>query len=157
MELIVANPLRNVKRETVCPKRETRALNKEEMLLYIKAADRDINCGALVHLALDSTMRREDLAGLQWSAVDLDHRTIELTEVLIWTKETGTGFAEPKTAAGKRTITISNKTVAALRQHKQHQELQKLSAGDTWEDHNLVFPSKDGRPGTPHNIYQRFI
>ncbi len=59
----------------------------------------------------------------------------------------GYRVTEPKTASGKRTITLPQFVIEALGQHRIRQLEAKLKAGPKWEEHDLVFC----------NIYGRFL
>jgi integrase len=60
----------------------------------------------------------------------------------------------PKTAAGRRTILLPPPVSAALRHHRTRQKALRLAAGTTWEEHDLVFPNRMGRPMDELNRYK---
>ena len=50
----------------------------------------------------------------------------------------------PKTAKGRRTVTLDSGTVIALREHRKRQAAQRLPMGAGWTDNDLVFCHLDG-------------
>jgi len=92
---------------------------------------------AFVALALDSGMRKSELAGLQWSDVDLAHGRVLVQRQLLTGGEKPV-FTVPK---GKRarTIDIAPETVDLLKKHKAKQSALKMRHRREYHDHGLVF------------------
>ena len=44
----------------------------------------------------------------------------------------------------------------ALRQHMEQQERDRLSAGELWQEHGLVFASRVGTPLSANNVIRAF-
>jgi integrase len=65
-------------------------------------------------------------------------------------------FAEPKSSASRRVVVLGRGTIEHLREHYQRQQIERLEAGDKWQDHDLVFPSSIGTPLEPRNIIREF-
>jgi integrase len=108
----------------------------------------------IVSLALASGMRRGELLGLQWGDVDLDaakpflrvDRSLEETKA-------GLRLKAPKTARGRRNITLPADTVAMLRAHKVEQMQLRLALGmGNIKPDTLVFSDVEGRPLNPHAV-----
>ena len=55
-------------------------------------------------------------------------------------------FQEPKTERSRRTVPLPVACLTALRSHKARQAAEKLSLGQAYQDHGLVFCREDGRP-----------
>jgi Phage integrase family len=53
-------------------------------------------------------------------------------------------FAEPKSAASRRTVKLPEAATAALKRHRTRQKRARLAAGDAWIDSGLVFTSTIG-------------
>ena len=101
-------------------------------------------------IALVTGMRLGEIFALRWGRVDLDKKTIEVREALEETKEHGIRFKTPKSAAGRRTVTLPELAVDALRQHRREQlELRlQLAAGKLLPD-DLVFSGVQGDIQSP--------
>jgi len=97
---------------------------------------------AFYALALDTGMRRNELAGLQWKDLDLVNARVTIERQL------ATGGSAPTFGPVKgkvaRTIEISLETVALLRQHRGHQAELRLRNGEHYRDRGLVFAKEWG-------------
>src|SRR5262249_9686259 len=106
----------------------------------------------IVALALTSGMRRGELCGLAWGAIDLDSGTVRVERSL---EETATGLRikPPKTRHGYRTITLPRSTAAVLGEHYRRQLEQRLLLGlgrPLPED--FVFTLAEGSPYPPDKL-----
>jgi integrase len=103
-------------------------------------------------LAVATGMRRGELCGLTWGAVDLDAATVRVERSL---EETAAGLRvkPPKTRHGHRTISLPKSTVETLRDHHRRQLEQHMLLGlgrpgaEDW-----VFPLLDGSPYPPDKL-----
>jgi integrase len=96
-------------------------------------------------------MRQGELLALTWDAVDLDGGWLQVKTSL---QRYGghKRIKAPKTDAGRRRIKLTRAAVDALRSHRARQAAERLKAGATWEDHNLVFPNRTGRLADHHTV-----
>jgi integrase len=106
----------------------------------------------IVSLALWTGMRRGELCGLAWGAVDLEKREIRIERSLEQTKA-GLRIKPPKTRSGRRTISLAASTVEMLRAHQRRQLEQRLLFGlGRPGDDDLVFARADGLPYPPDTL-----
>jgi integrase len=93
-------------------------------------------------------MRRGELLGLRWSDIELDEGLLTVNQALeqITKKRGGSTFKPPKNKGSRRTITLPDITVTALRQHRVTQAEQRLLMGLAAADRSLVFAQPDGKP-----------
>lgn len=79
-----------------------------------------------VRIALATGLRRGEVYGLTWSAIDLDARTLEVRQTLT----AGGELKRPKTAAGVRRVSLDAATADALKEWRRFQSKQfgKLGA-----------------------------
>lgn len=128
----------------------------DDMRRFLRAARRD-RYSTLWILALRTGMRRGELLGLRWQDVDLDQAVLHVRQSLVQSGGV-MGFQEPKTSGGRRSVTLDDASVAALREHRARQLEERLKAGALWqgEGHDLVFTTERGTPPQPSNINRRF-
>lgn len=100
---------------------------------------------ALWRLAATTGMRRGELAGVTWRALDLDGRRLAVAQQILPTRG-GVSFGPPKTSRGLRTIALDPVTVDALREHHAAQLVERALAGDAYHDRDLVFADALGGP-----------
>lgn len=108
-----------------------------------------------VLVAVTCGLRRGELLGLRWRDVDLDAKTLSVTQALEQTKA-GISTKTPKTRKSKRQVVIPAMVVQALKVHKADQNAHRLEQGNTWKDHDLVFPAPDGSPFSPSYFSRMF-
>jgi integrase len=101
---------------------------------------------ALFHLAITAGLRESELLGLKWIDLDWIKRTLKIERQLDRPHGEGFQFSPPKTAFGKRSIKLGNKSIEILRKHFQNQQGERVAAGDVWKEYDLIFPTSVGTP-----------
>lgn len=108
--------------------------------------------GVAVTVLAGTGLRRGELLGLTWSALDLDAKqpTLTVRQQLV---RRGDGLVLADTKTGRiRTIPLAGFVVDALRAHRRAQAAERLAAGSLWQEHDLVICGEDGRPVDPRNL-----
>lgn len=111
---------------------------------------------ALLHLDIYTGLRRSEILGLRWKDVSLPMATLSVVQVLHRLPGGVTVFLEPKTAKGRRAVSLSPNAVSSLRSHRAQQELLRAVMGGTLSEDDLVFSKADGSPLKPDTISQAF-
>ena len=125
--------------------REMQAFSPEEATRFLKAAAEDKHA-VLFTFALATGMRSEEYLALRWSDVDLQKGTATVVRTLIWRKGGEWYFGEPKTSRSRRTVPLPASVLRTLTEHKRNQAAQRLKAGADYQNNELVFAMRDGRP-----------
>jgi integrase len=108
-------------------------------------------------VALGTGMRRGELCALRWQDVDLDAASLRVERSLEQTRKGGLRFKAPKTARGRRTISLSPSVVAELRSHWKAQQELRLALGlGRAAPEALVFPTYEGKPRQPDGLSKEF-
>jgi integrase len=135
--------------------RSGRSLTPEQarQLVDVAAMDR---LGGLVTVGLMLGLRPGELCGLRWEDIDLDAGVLSVTQSRKRTtdddgRETLV-LGEPKTRKSRRALLLPQPVLDALRQHEQQQRDERRSAGERWQDLDLVFPTSVGTPMSPSNL-----
>jgi integrase len=63
---------------------------------------------------------------------------------------------DTKTGKSRRTLALPRRCVDALREHRRLQAVDRLRAGELWQDHVLVFASTVGTPLSANNVIRAF-
>ena len=80
--------------------------------------------------------------------MDLDAGVLSVQRYL----DTNGTFNPPKRC---RTVKLTEQAIEALKGHRARQNEERLRLGSLWEDHNLVFPNRVGKPMNADNLYHR--
>jgi len=119
---------------------------------------------AAVVLALAYGMRRGEVLGLHWSALDWKAGRVGVTHGVKRVKDrdvssggrTRLVVREVKTPKSRRTLALTPEMVAMFRQHRVRQAEAQMAAGALWQDHGLIFASEVGTPMDPDNFSHSF-
>jgi len=129
-------------------------LTKEQAWALLDALKGD-RLAALYILLLSTGLRRGELLGLRWDDLDLEEGVLSAHHAIQRLPGVGWVDREQKTETAQRTIALIPLAVTALRQHRIRQLEERLAAGNTWDDRNLVFPNSVGRPIEGGNLLRR--
>ncbi|MDP9350934.1 MAG: site-specific integrase [Chloroflexota bacterium] len=138
-------------------KQELLTLDEEQVRRLLEAA-----CGtrqeALITLAVMTGLRQGELLALRWMDVDLEAESLHVRFQLDHRGQ----FAQPKTRAARRTLSLSTPVVEVLRAHRIRQLEDRMRAGEWWQDQDLVFcshrpwPKPAGAPLQHRNVTRDF-
>jgi integrase len=78
----------------------------------------------------------------------------EKLAVYVWRSVRAGG--DTKTKKSRRTLEVSDEVATALRQHHRKQAAKWLRAGEPWQDHGLVFCTRNGNPLAAGNVRRAF-
>jgi integrase len=100
-------------------------------------------------------LRRGEVAGLRWSDVDLDARTLQISSTRL---RFGKHLIEgtPKSRAGRRTLPIPDHLAACLRSARAIQAADKLMLGELYEPSGFVVVNEWGTALSPHALTSRW-
>ena len=109
-------------------------------------------------------MRRGEVLGLHWSALDWKAGTLRVTHSVRRVKDHDTSsgrrtrlvVTELKTPKSRRILALTPELVARFRQHRIRQAEAQMAAGALWQDYGLIFASEVGTPMDPDNFSHSF-
>lgn len=153
-DVILRNPA-NLVDPPPKPHREM-AILSESQLSQLLVAARDHRLEALFHLAITTGIRESEVLALKWSDLDWRKGSLKVERQLERSHGKGIQFSTPKTAFGKRSIKLGRKTIEILRRHYEHQQTERIAAGETWKEYDLIFPSSVGTPIQQHSLWRGY-
>lgn len=122
---------------------------------------------AAFFLELALGLRRAEVLGLTWAAVDLrtpgrESIRIDLTQIYVpknskWVRDTGQLFKGPKSARGARTLALPQRIVPMLHGRRELQIMERATSVAPWRidpkvPRDLVFSKPDGSPYRPDQL-----
>jgi len=96
-------------------------------------------------------LRRSELLGLRWKAVNLRKGSVRIERGVVDVAGRPE-WSEGKNERSRRTIPIDGETAGALTGHRRFQAEERLAAGPRWEDNDLVVATRTGRVVSPRNF-----
>lgn len=134
-------------------KEEMLVWDNEQSLSFLKHAKSDRLYIAFL-LALTTGMRQGEILGLRWKDVDLENGIVYVKQTL---SHDGQRISPlPKTAAGRRSITVPSEVISDLIKHKLMISSERRACGSGYKDNNLVVCTTLGTPQSPRNLNRTF-
>lgn len=139
LQLIRSNPMMAVDKPKVSRQQRVPLERDECFKLFDACAAHRV--GDILTLAAMTGLRKRELLGLEWSAVNLREGVLSVRRTLQEVRKKGLSVKEPKTSHGRRAINLGAQAIQALesRLKKAHDE------GFDPESVSLVFPSTNGK------------
>ncbi|GAA3447657.1 tyrosine-type recombinase/integrase [Planomonospora venezuelensis] len=148
--------------------RPSKALTMEQAMAVLEANETAkpwLHAYILVSLLVG--LRTEEVRDLSWAyVVAFDQETVAwatITEIgwdhqefgiYVWRSDRVGG--DTKTITSRRTLKLPQRCVTALRKLWDHQAKVRETAGDAWEDNDLVFATRTGTKLSSANVRREF-
>src|SRR5690606_6559774 len=126
----------------------------EQLRTWLDGIAGDRLHGAWLLLATTG-LRRGELAGMPWDAVDLDGARVEVRQQLTVVDNRPVLLPHAKTARGRRGFALDPETVKGLRGLRAVQARERLAYGAAYQDHGLVVCWEDGSLMHPARLWER--
>jgi integrase len=147
--LLARNPAAHVDPPRVA-RPEMQVWSQEEVQRFLQAVADD-RLYALWTVLLATGLRRGEALGLRWDDVDLERRRLSIQRA-VTVVDYEIQISEPKTARGRRSVSIDPTTAAVLAAHRKRQLKERMAWGPAWQDSGYVFTTEDGRVLHPQRV-----
>jgi integrase len=150
-ELISKNPMVKVKKPKV-PRRRPAVVDRHgfDRLLRMLAGTR---LYAPVLVDASTGVRRGELLALEWTDIDFDKGTLEVSKSL---EETRQGLRVKSTKSGEtRRFSVPHEVLEVLREHRREQDRDREAYGADYAGLNLIFARPDGHYYSPDKFGTR--
>ena len=144
--------------QNVCDAVKSPKVHNEEVMPFAPEQVRVLLCAAsgdrleaLWVVAVHTGLRQGELLGLKWKDLDLDSGKLTVQRSLSFDRT----LNPPKRKNSRRTVTLTQTALEALRSHRARQNEERLRAGTEWTDMGFVFPNRIGKPMDANNLYHR--
>lgn len=137
-------------------KKEIKPLTEAEIAAFMDAA-KDDEYADIFTVTLFLGLRRGEICGLSWDAVNFKTNTITIKQQLCIARD-GTGYYIAPTKSDKiRALTAPQFVMDLLREVKREQAVARLQCSFAWKnEHNLVFTNGEGQHIAPITLYVHF-
>jgi integrase len=152
--LIDYNPCQGV----ATPKTNGRELNPPdgEAIHRLLATAKDTEYYELLHTAFYTGLRRNELLALRWRDLDLNEGSISVGRGLYRAKGGQSIYQAPKTAKGRRLVSLTPSSILILRAMWERQQADRLLYGHEVNNDSLIFRYRSGRPMLPSVVSAAF-
>jgi integrase len=153
-KLLLSNPADDADPPTVRgTRREMSFWSPAEAERFLRANEGD-RLYALWRLLLATGVRRGEAVALTWSNLDERAAVVTVTRAFV-----AAGYevrvSSPK--SGKpRGLALDPSTLRVLREHRKRQSIERLAAGRTWQDADLIFCDGSGGALHPDRVSKLF-
>lgn len=144
--MIPFNPADRVKQPKAT--KFVRKLPEEDGVKRLFASVRGTEYEIGVHLAVACGLRRGEICGLEWDAIDWENHKLLIDRAIIQTKTTGRIVDMPKEDK-IRTLFIPDTLIEILRAAREKQKAAAEMLGSGYVQNNLIVKHNDGTPYTP--------
>ena len=131
----------------------------EEEAQYFLSKVKDHELYELFYLTLFFGLRREEILGLRWSAIDLNNKTMSINHTV--TKGTIVNRTNTtKTASSAREYPLTDEQVEMFSQLKDKEKTNRKLFGNSYFDNDYVFKHADGSlyyPDYPTKAFRKII
>ena len=159
-QMIVNNPADRVQ-PPKAPKPKRECYDEVQTRILIdnleKLTGNDIKYKVAVLLDIFIGARLGELAGLEWSDIDLKNGIISINKSSQYLSDKGIFTKSPKTESSIREVAIPEFIVSLLEEYKLWYEDQKSFYGELWTNSDRLFVQVDGKPMHPSTISKWFV
>ena len=153
-DLVYRNPCQAVLPPKV-PRKELYPPDADAIHQFLEVA-KDTEYYEALYTSFYTALRRGELLALLWRDLDLDLGTISVTRSLYRAKGGRSIIQAPKTAKGRRLVSLTPSTTLLLRSLRECQEVDAFLHGYIVNDDSPVFRYRDGSPILPRGYTGAF-
>ena len=153
--IISANPADRAKLPKTTCKRLPTFYTEEQLNKLFKAVEGE-SIESAVRISATYGLRRSEVLGLKWSAIDFKRKTIVIYHTAV---RNGTGIVYDdavKQTASYRTMPLTATMEVYLRKLQAHQKQMKKLCGKDYADNDYICKWDDGKPLDPDYVTGRF-
>jgi integrase len=110
----------------------------------------------VLHTALYTGMRRNELLGLRWRDIDLNEGTISVAWSIYRAKGGQTVYQQPKTPKSRRSVALPPSSILVLKALRERQGADGLLQGFQVSKDTPVFTYRNGSPILPRGLSGAF-
>jgi integrase len=158
---ILNNPATRVKAPKV-ERKEARHFDEDQVdYIFELLKEVPIKYRAMITLSIYGGMRMGELAGLDWSDIDLDNKVLKIRQSSQYLPGEGIFTKDTKNFSSQRIISLPKTAIKVMNEYKLWQNGEKAKLGNLWDDEcDRIFTTRTGTPmfpSTPSTWFNKFI
>ena len=130
-----------------------------EAILFLQKAENN-PLYELFYITLFFGLRREEVIGLKWSAVDLANRTMQINHTVTKGMAGVNRLNSTKTESSNREYPLSDEQINLFMNLKRKEEYNRELFGKEYQENDYIFKHEDGTtfyPDYPTKIFKKII
>ena len=88
-------------------------------------------------------LRRSEVLALHWDDLNVDAQTLRIDQSVV-AVSSGAAWSDAKNERSRRRIPLDDETLRTLKRRRTEQATERLLAGSSWEDHDLIIATRLG-------------
>ncbi|MFC2022744.1 tyrosine-type recombinase/integrase [Chloroflexota bacterium] len=130
---------------------EMHTMTEDDITRFLEAA-KATPYYVIFYEALFTGMRRSELLALRWCDVDLLLCQAHITRTLHQLRTGEIVIRAPKSAKGRRMVSLSPSAALLLQEHRDKQVAKGVMTGITLKEDDLIFSTLEGKPLRPNTV-----
>lgn len=158
-KVINDNPMTGIKKPKEDDIKEMEVYDEKEIKQLFEVLEHEaLQLRTAITLAVTTGMRRGEIAGLEWSKIDLERGHLYITQSIPKLKD-GAPILKPPKNGKPRKIALSESLLTELRLMHAEREAERSELLDQWADgkHSFIFCHPDGMPYDPQWFTKKWI
>jgi integrase len=134
--------------------KETDAWGAPDVTRFLEATH-EHRWGVGFRLGVLYGLRRSEVLALHWDDLELEAGTLRIGQSVV-AVSTGAAWSDAKNERSRRRIPLDDETLRALKRRRSEQATERLLAGSSWEDQDLIIATRLGLRVLPRS-YDRAL
>jgi integrase len=153
LEMIKENPVAKISAPRV-PRKKPQFLDIEQTRHILELLkNEDLKYQVAINILIFTGIRRGELLGLTWDAIDWKNSEIRIEQNTIYVNKK-IYTKDPKTETSNRIVDIPSNILALLKEFRVYQNKERLRLGDQWVNTNRIMTQWNGKIMHPDTISQ---
>lgn len=147
---LLARNVAELIKQPVAHRKEARHLSPAEIASVLNAA-KGSRHWPLFALIARTGLRKGEALALRWGDLDFEAGTITVRGTL-QRLDSRLVVSTPKTLKSRRVLSLSDRVMQVLREHRTAQLVERMRAANIWAETGHVFTTESGQPMDPRNV-----
>jgi len=154
-KLIVFNPVKGIDMPKKIKYTGAKYYNEKQIDELLEVVKGDVLEGVIL-LAVFYGLRRSEVLGLKWSAIDFDNKTFDIKHTVVKVSKTIHKKDSAKNDSSYRTLPMPDIIIDMLQRHRAKQDYYRSLQPNDYIDEGYVFTKENGQLILPNYVTKHF-